>query len=235
MSQTVAVKKYRRRGYGFDEKTRDAIVDRLSKKGLDADMVLEVDTGKGVERIEGRTDQKARNGMSWAAMAAYVFVGKGSPEHCQIVLQLAAHWGLTPHGLQTFADQSLGLDCNGFVGNYLWHARRGKEWTDLGIGDKDLGPDASLKSYVQPSRVVTRWDAINPSETYVMAWVRYDPIKRYHDVSQMPGVRDRRRSSREDKRKTVFQFFKCRVIELYQPKFQHRRTYVIEFKLGSRY
>ncbi len=50
------------------------------------------------------------------------FYGKGSPESCLIVLQLAMIvLKVKPTELQDWADKHLGLDCNGFVGNYLWH------------------------------------------------------------------------------------------------------------------
>src|SRR5215831_8549909 len=46
------------------------------------------------------------------------FFGKGSPEDCQIVLQLAALLrNKRKNELQDYCDRFLGLDCNGFVGN----------------------------------------------------------------------------------------------------------------------
>ncbi len=48
------------------------------------------------------------------------FAGKGSPEEIQVVLQLAVRYGLTTKDkLQSYCDDHLGLDCNGFVGNYV--------------------------------------------------------------------------------------------------------------------
>jgi hypothetical protein len=65
------------------------------------------------------------------------FWGKGSPEDCQVVLQLALSFNLTTaQRVQTWADANLGLDCNGFVGNYLFHEWLGNHWR---IVD---GPDA---------------------------------------------------------------------------------------------
>src|SRR5262245_52625418 len=50
------------------------------------------------------------------------YYGKGSPEDCQITLQIAVMLGESSKGqLQKYCDDYLGLDCNGFVGNYLWH------------------------------------------------------------------------------------------------------------------
>lgn len=114
--------------------------------------------------------QEAPNDMH--SLARYVFAGKGAPEHCQIVLQLAHKWDLAPDP-QAYADAALGLDCNGFVGNYLWHGKRGKPWTDLGIRNMDLGPDATIDSFF-PTRLqdfVATWSDLDGSKMYVMGMV----------------------------------------------------------------
>lgn len=103
------------------------------------------------------------------SMAAYVFAGKGSPEHCQIVLQLANQWGLAPNP-QQYADDALGLDCNGFVGNYLWHEKKEKDWTDLGLRFRDLGPDALIDAFfpINNQGFVARWEDLDGAKTYLM-------------------------------------------------------------------
>jgi hypothetical protein len=108
--------------------------------------------------------------VDFGVMARYVFSGKGSPEACQIVLQLAGQWGLAPDGLQKYADQGLGLDCNGFVGNYLWHEKRGNPWNNLGVGNLDLGPDALIDELCK-GKAVTKWDDIRASQMYVLGMV----------------------------------------------------------------
>lgn len=105
--------------------------------------------------------------VDFKTMARYVFSGKGSPEACQIVLQLAGQWGLAADGLQKYADQALGLDCNGFVGNYLWHEKRGNPWNDLGVGNRDLGPDAFIDELCR-GKGLTKWDEIRASQMYVL-------------------------------------------------------------------
>jgi hypothetical protein len=50
------------------------------------------------------------------------FQGKGSPEEIEMVLKLAVGCGLlnpTLGDLQRYCDENIGLDCNGFVGNYV--------------------------------------------------------------------------------------------------------------------
>jgi hypothetical protein len=111
--------------------------------------------------------------LDWSLISRYVFAGKGSPEHCQIVLQLALHWGLNKAKkgeLQTYADACMGLDCNGFVGNYLWHVRRGVPWYQLGVANTNHGPDATIDSYFG-SQFVSDWDKIKTGITYIMGKV----------------------------------------------------------------
>jgi hypothetical protein len=72
------------------------------------------------------------------------FWGKGSPEDCQVVLQLALLLNLTTsRELQTWANTNLGLDCNGFVGNYLFHAWMGSPWSSVD-GKDDPGPSQTI-------------------------------------------------------------------------------------------
>ena len=93
--------------------------------------------------------------------AVQAFSGKGSPEDVQLTLQLAARCGVTTAtGLQHYCDQTvdnyarLGLDCNGYVGNYLRYKNSATLWShvdaisssnfingDMGIGSivKKLG------------------------------------------------------------------------------------------------
>jgi hypothetical protein len=126
---------------------------------------IDVDPGTGSESIDGA--------LLWN-LHRLPFTGKGAPEHCQIVLQLAYQWGLTTN-LQQYADSNLGLDCNGFVGNYLWHGKDGKHWKDLGLKKGELGPSVTIDGYFpnnpNDSRYVKDWNAIGSSKLYVMGRV----------------------------------------------------------------
>jgi hypothetical protein len=70
------------------------------------------------------------------------FSGKGSPEDVQLTLQLAARCGIANGGLQRYCDEKvdtyarLGLDCNGFVGNYLCYRDSKYSWNFSTINTK---------------------------------------------------------------------------------------------------
>jgi hypothetical protein len=88
------------------------------------------------------------------------FWGKGSPEDCQIVLQVALNvLGIKPDRLQAWADANLGLDCNGFVGNYLWHDVMGNPWNAY-PGEGPPGPNATIDQIFQWVAGGTEKDAI---------------------------------------------------------------------------
>lgn len=94
------------------------------------------------------------------------FYGKGSPEDCQLVLQLVARFGLIqrPKGdslpaleqrLQRWCDDNLGLDCNGFVGNYLNRVVLENDW--------QLNPDKTQPGPSTDIQTIFRW-AAGPTE-----------------------------------------------------------------------
>ena len=85
---------------------------------------------------------------AYATLLVWPFWGKGSPEACQMVLQAAMLVaGIKPEKLQAWADDNLGLDCNGIVGNYLWHDVLGNPWQSITKGAP--GPDAHIDDIFQ--------------------------------------------------------------------------------------
>src|SRR5581483_10889178 len=59
----------------------------------------------------------------------------------------------TRGGLQSYCDAHMGLDCNGFVGNFLWYGRSTRTWPD-DIPGSNEGPnmliDEILFNQTQP-------------------------------------------------------------------------------------
>ena len=172
------------RSSNYNQAAAQAFLNRLDRSGVD--MELRVDSGPEVFRIADRrpdgsvaVHEMTRTGpgrvdaavlRNVRLIARYVFAGKGSPEHCQIVLQLADHWGLAPSGLQSYADNALGLDCNGFVGNYLWHIKRGRPWSDLEL-DANEGPDSVISQYFVGKTRIGHWQDMKPGRSYIFGKV----------------------------------------------------------------
>ena len=117
----VEIRRYR---LGAPKAAKDQLLSRVS------DHFSKHKTDKAYRltlTINGQPEQFA----SWRDLGYFLqapFIGKGSPEDCQLVLQLALLTGYKSAGeLQGWADDNLGLDCNGFVGNYLHRHLAGRE------------------------------------------------------------------------------------------------------------
>lgn len=143
---------------------------RVLNRNRDSSFAVTEQTVTGTEKVDADFFKKL------AGMARYCFLGKGAPEHCQLVLQLVDHWKLAPSGLQAYADKALGLDCNGFVGNYLWHVNRQQNWNSLGLAKGQEGPDVSIDGYFDHRKAIHRWEDMNPERSYIMGMV--DPSGR---------------------------------------------------------
>lgn len=93
---------------------------------------------------------------------ARVFTGKGTPELCAKALQLAEAFGLvkpTVMAMQSYCDDFIGLDCNGFVGNYLQE-----------IGCTLVGPETPAQPayFTPPGKRLTKLEDIKANS--VLAW-----------------------------------------------------------------
>ena len=81
------------------------------------------------------------------------FVGKGSPEDVQIALQLLYRYHrakFTPS--EMVALNFVGLDCNGFVGNYIQRVVKGsnQQWSTFDA-NKDPGPTTVISGLIENS------------------------------------------------------------------------------------
>jgi hypothetical protein len=169
---TVKLNRYRLNHANYlNAKARSAFESKMYQHKIN--MELFIHDGKKTESL-GDPALLSKNFFYWYKMAMICFTGKGAPEHCQIVLQLARHWGLAPDGLQAYADSALGLDCNGFVGNYLWHGKLDQSWRQLGL-DQIEGPDTSIDGYFHHYATkygwVSGWEDLEPSQTYILGMI----------------------------------------------------------------
>jgi hypothetical protein len=103
--------------------------------------------------------------------ARKALVGKGSPEEAAITLQLADKFDLLKGGdLQTYCDTYLGLDCNGFVGNYLVHGLRGGAW-DAEPPGTDYLANKQIDAIANAGAPVATVDDLVPASMYMVALV----------------------------------------------------------------
>ena len=101
------------------------------------------------------------------------FFGKGSPEDCQIVLQLAVLLrNKTKADLQQYCNDFLGLDCNGFVGNFLFRVRKGNGWR-VDAPDGAAGPSDTITQIMDHSggAPVHTTEELVSNRTYVLGEV----------------------------------------------------------------
>jgi hypothetical protein len=119
--------------------------------------------------INGQTEEFA----NWHELGFFLqapFIGKGSPEDCQLVLQLALLTGYkTPGELQGWADENLGLDCNGFVGNYLHRHLQGKAWRAV-PPKGEVGPSTTIDGFWQHwvDKPIDDLSQIKPNQTHLI-------------------------------------------------------------------
>jgi hypothetical protein len=87
------------------------------------------------------------------------FNGKGSPEEVQVLLQVAVKCGaLNKTDLATFCKSGqIGLDCCGFVSNYVWHVVMGKPW-DIDTGKQDLAASNYIPAMMMSGRSIKTED-----------------------------------------------------------------------------
>ena len=106
--------------------------------------------------------------------------GKGSPDDCQITLSIAVILGRTTLArVQTYARDHIGLDCNGFVGNFIWHERLQNPWFLRPDVNDTPAPSANIASiynwaydYAKANKaLVNKREDIDPERTYMMMMV----------------------------------------------------------------
>ena len=142
---------------GFDERTRleqkilkDLAIRRKADKS--AKIVIRIDTPDGVEeRSFDSIDRHDDKDQLWK-LISFPYVGKGSPEGVQAILQLASvelpgsPAMAKPAKFQAYCDKWLGLDCNGLVGNYLRHVWGGIDWLDVTTTKSGLDPNTDIQT-----------------------------------------------------------------------------------------
>lgn len=89
--------------------------------------------------------------------------GKGTPEQCQITLQLLYRFGVAANiqQLRQYCDDgTIGLDCNGFVGTYM-----------RDVLGKNVGENTTILDLYKTGTPIKSFDEINNLNTYIFAMV----------------------------------------------------------------
>lgn len=147
--------------------------DGKNSKGKPADegITVVVKTVNGTEYVRRHT----YNELAYSSVMPYY--GKGSPEEVQLALQLRyrfqAKKGKLAYDLASFVKlKFIGLDCNGFVGNYIHRiSRNNTTW----LQQKNLGAGNGISQIMDSldyrgQKILTLDDVMkNPAATFVMA------------------------------------------------------------------
>lgn len=116
--------------------------------------------------------------LELADNAIDAFYGKGSPEEVQVTLQLAVRYGLVEaEQLQEYCDSGvIGLDCNGFVGNYFRHVRLGIPWHSDPVGKaakkSEIHASQGIKKIFEAGYKVQSLEDLTryPASTFILAY-----------------------------------------------------------------
>jgi hypothetical protein len=171
-------------GNTYDRVTTDALgeIERVfqpfdNNKNNDATEEFKVFYQKADGAVETLTFKPtAADRLQLMNLAKRAVWGKASPEEVQIALQLVVRFGLrTAEGLQEYCDSGrIGLDCNGFVGNYLKQ-----------VLEMDVTPSDTMDVYFKKGREITSLDEIDNVSIYILG--RVDPATKKLIPRQVNG------------------------------------------------
>jgi len=132
-----------------------------------------VKTTQGTEERRTYADR-----FALAENAKDPFYGKGCPEDVQVTLQLAVRLGIiepTQEAVQAYCSTDhVGLDCNGFIGNYIRHGLQEAPWhSDPAKGDSSVQANSSINAIMALGTPIRSVEEIvrAPFRSYVLALV----------------------------------------------------------------
>ena len=196
----VDVNHYRLRGSApskhFDTIAAEASKDRLLSRlapDIKADLKAEADerkaAAKGGPLAKAHSDAAIGHLVSagwWTASKpwiARVYMGKGWPADIAMTLRLVAKYKLYDShldvtiGVKKYCDNYIGLDCNGFVGNYA-----------RALGSLSLTPNTYIGSFAPEAKRRTRLEDVRPND--VMVFTDFGHINVIHStypIEAAPG------------------------------------------------
>ena len=171
--------KYLRMSFTLDGQQIDFALEHLKYHNVGRDPASKKDTLRAViQGLVGEMQKKEKDllvemiGEKMAtgapAFVVWPFLGKGSPTQIQAVLKVVGHFGKTrlrsdwpdrpslSESLATFYKANMGLDCNGFAGNYA-----------AAIGATRVGPDTYIPTFAPPDKRRHKVDEILPGDVII--------------------------------------------------------------------
>jgi hypothetical protein len=115
----------------------------------------------------------------------FPFSGKGSPEQAQLAIQLVYRYHKATFTPEQFVDKEfIGLDCNGFVGNYIQRVVQDIPWLDANP-DQDPGPTLKIGPMLElqgKDNQIQNLEDLQADETYLFGFCApdgsiKDPVK----------------------------------------------------------
>jgi len=107
----------------------------------------------------------------------YPFGGKGSPEQAQLAIQLTYRYHKAVFTPEQFVEKDfIGLDCNGFVGNYIQRVVQNNPWLKA-QNDKDPGPTTLIGDLLARqgrANQITDVNHLAREEIYLFGWCAPD-------------------------------------------------------------
>jgi hypothetical protein len=108
----------------------------------------------------------------------YPFVGKGTPEQAQIATQLVYRYHKVKNTPEEFNQKDfIGLDCNGFVGNYIRRAIKNEWWWASPRNDWDPGPTTLINGLFEfqgQQNYITDMEELKSEDTYILGYCADD-------------------------------------------------------------
>jgi hypothetical protein len=154
-----------------------------------------------------------------------VHKGKGSPAANMVFIILAIRYGFAhPHHLAAFTDKYMGLDCSGFVSNYLVH---------LGLLSRSAPMQRNARSFDDPSNRRDRLDQVRHfdllvwSDTNHIAIINTAPIAQQQTLPPLHHHHGHGKVQHPDPPRTRT-VYTCDVVESNGSQGLHKGSYTLE-------
>ena len=139
-----------------------------------------------------RRHQTFADRFAFAEDAKDPFYGNGCPEEVQVTLRLAIRFGViqpTKEAIQAYCNTDhLGLDCDGFIGNYIRHGLQKAPWhVDPAKTDRSIQANSAINAIMAHCTPVSRWRKSCEPRTGATSWPLADAgTGRIRDYADSP-------------------------------------------------